>query len=952
MDSFQPGDFFGRYCIKQKLGSGGMSDVYLAIDENKLLVAVKILHKNQLQNKENGIRFQKEISAVKSLNHTGVVSIIDVGEIDGLQYYSMEYLEGGSLRKKIEAGISLKDTIEIVIKLSTSLQYIHKQGYVHRDIKPENILFDSCGEPVITDLGVVKLLTMDSRLTQTGIGIGTPYYMSPEQARGGDIDGRSDIYSLGIVLYEMLIGEVPYDGDSAVSIIMAHVESAIPKLPKYISSFQPVITKMIAKCPDERYRDCEELIDNLSLLLATENHAQNIDRRNNTTCIDIKINKRSRLGFVAIFLIIAVSSLLAFYFAELGENEQTISVNEIPSKVPDKEIEKGVVLPINQQSIRGSEHNSEPKEETQNPTFEKKKDKSGVGANTAPKDIIAAKAGEISQSDKSDGPPIFRIESQPSGAEIVINGRPFGRTPYYGREIASGTHILTLRLAGYESFSSNVELKQGELTEKKVELVKAKGELFIKSNPSGAMIVIDGINTKMVTPYRFKKIDAGTHKIELRLPKYYTLKTSVKVLGGKKVGLEKDLEGGDLVLDEGVWVSKEQKIANLLKKAEMLVENEQLVGKDIDSAFGIYSKVLKADPDNYKAKQGIKTVADKLLKIASYYCEEEIFSQCFEYIMHLQKVDNDNADAKVLLSDSITRLAWEKVLSGNSIGYKEAVEEVITQYQIKSDDIAEPKINYETKIADVEKYIEIGDWSKAFDGIVWLEAQSGMETIAKKLRIKYQALKDYYRNGRIIRDRLKDGTLGPRLIVIPVISSDSENAGNQRLYLIGETEVSNRQYIKFIKGSGIEDNSRLDYPVVDITAEQAKAYTNWLTLQTGKKYRLPTANELEFAYGGKNKPNSKKVCSPLLNFEDTSTGSKNEFGLIGHVRNVWEITSTCSDNTCENYVLKGGALEEDPGIESGFNMISYCISKPSDKNLIEAGDKNIATGFRVLREMQ
>ena len=967
MNSFSSGGSFGKYLIKQRLGSGGMSDVYLAIDNHSnQQVAIKILHNHLLRENEGSIRFQKEITAVKSLEHPGIVTIIDIGEIDGYEYYSMEYLSRGSLRQKIEAGIGFQESINIIIKLANALSYVHDQGYVHRDIKPENVIFNSDGDPVITDLGVVKSLLFDTRLTQTGTGVGTPYYMSPEQARGdAGLDGRSDIYSLGILFYEMLIGDVPYDGDSAVSIVMRHVEAPIPILPNYLSTFQPVINKMIAKRQEDRYSGCQELIADLKRLLQVENYAGETNSQQATTCVNIPAvgTEKPKKYYQGAVLIVAVLIVISIYFLLINDSKNAASGILLKEKHVLKEnlpLKESIVLRQNQgikevsNSHDSRTSNSEQKVVAKQQSAEKVK--SAALAEVVPQAQSSnANMAQI-QSKGSPilkGPPILRIETKPSGAEIVINGRPFGRTPYYGREIASGVHELILKFEGYEDYSTELELKQAQLTEKRIDLVKARGQLFLKTIPAGATIILNGKDTGQVTPYKFDNIEAGKHQIEFRMPKYYTYAADITVAGGGNGDLIAELKGGDFVEYQGEWITPSQQISSMLQQADKYANSESPEG--IDNALVLYRQVLRIKPGNINAADGLKKIAEKQYQYATYYCDEEVFNQCFAYLKKTLSINPQISGAKELLTDSITRLAWENILAGNSPSYHEAVAEITVQYKLNTFDITQSQSGYEARVQEIEKHISNGNWKMALDELVWLESKVGMSDVAKELRNKYQALKDCFQTGKIVRDRLKDGTLGPRLVVVPFKKSIAGQSGNKRLYLVSETEISNRQYSKFLlaKGESVEDQSRPDYPVVQITYEHAKAYVSWLSNETGENYRLPSANELMFAFnaGERIGKKPKTLCAPFLNFEDVSSGAKNSFGLIGYDRNIWEITSTCVDNNCTKVYLMGGAVDNKEVVDTGFETVSYCISNSSVMKSFDINSKNISTGFRVLREM-
>lgn len=964
MDYYKTGDIFGEYTIKRKLGSGGMSDVYLAMGSgnsgrDNQYVAIKILHNIPNKENESRLRFEKEINAVKDLNHPGIVSIIDVGEINGLQYYAMDYLPGGSLRDKIKAGIGIKESIHIIERLSEALNYAHNKGYIHRDIKPENVLFNAIGEPVITDLGVVKSISLDTRLTQTGIGIGTPYYMSPEQARGAEwVDGRSDIYSLGILFYEMLIGEIPYDGDSAVSIIMKHVESPIPKLPKYLSSFQPVLNKMLAKKADERYLDCAELAVDLKQLFETEENNGNQRDQQNTTCVDIDVNgkkKPKRPIFFMIFILLVIIALCGFFFVSYyGETDKDLVIVPSEIKLEDKNINKvdskqgrlkeTKVIAEDEPVKKASDKNEiKPVSEKPPKLVETKND---VFAGGTEKDNLSH------DTIQNNGPPVLRIETIPSGAEIIINGRPFGRTPYYGRDIASGDHVLELRLKNYESYSSELELKPGISEERKISLEKAKGSLVVKTIPVGAKIIIDGKQTGKSTPQVFYGLEAGEHSVKVQMPKYYPSTTKITINGGEQFELIKELKGGDLVLHNGKWISKDQQIAKMLQQAEGYIKDEKFGIEDGDKALDTYNRILTIDVENQKAKAGLKKLAQKYFQHATYYCEEELFSQCFEYIQKTLDIDDTLVGVKELRSDSIVRLAWNRVLAGENSIVREAIVEIKKQYHIDDDTSAESSIDYQDRVAEVEKDIDDGDWEKSYEGIASLEIKSGMENVAEQLRQKYQALKDYYRTGRIIRDRLKDGTLGPRMVVIPVFKSDKDGGGNNKLFLIGETEISNGEYEKFLDHLGMEKTEgKSKYPTVRITYDEAKVYAKWLSEQTGKRYRLPTSQELDFAYGGKTANKSEKYCSPFMNYEEVFSGNKNSFGVIGYDRNVWEMSSTCANQECNTVLIKGGAKEDKSDLNIGFETLSYCGSSIDDAQLFDIGAKNLSVGFRILREM-
>ncbi|MDY0296022.1 MAG: bifunctional serine/threonine-protein kinase/formylglycine-generating enzyme family protein [Acidobacteriota bacterium] len=243
------------YVIEKDLGEGGMARVYLAREEKlDRLVALKVLALLTDQGRELGQRFMREARTAARLSHSHIVAIHDVGELDGRVFYmAMEFLGGGNLNEKIRQG-SLRPewALEIFVAVASALDYAHQKGFIHRDVKPDNILFREDGTPVLCDFGIARAVGSATRLTKTGMSVGTPHYMSPEQARGRKLDGRSDLYSLGVVLYEMLTGKVPFEAEDSVAVAIAHVQDPVPRLPEQLQKYQPLLDKLLAKDPEQR----------------------------------------------------------------------------------------------------------------------------------------------------------------------------------------------------------------------------------------------------------------------------------------------------------------------------------------------------------------------------------------------------------------------------------------------------------------------------------------------------------------------------------------------------------------------------------------------------------------------------------------------------------------------------------------------------------------------------
>jgi serine/threonine protein kinase len=253
--------------VKRTIGRGGMATVYLAIQQSlEREVVLKTLDTTHDESGDFFERFLKEGRIIASLRHPHIVTIFDIGTADDVVYIAMEYVDGGDLRAKIENRLAPVRGLDLVSKIGQALAYAHKNDIIHRDVKPANILFRSDGTPLLSDFGIAKDATVDKELTSTGTILGSPFYMSPEQAEGLTVDGRTDLYSLGVIFYEMLTGEKPYEGDSAIKVIMKHIQSPVPTLPPELDQFQPLLNRMMAKNRDQRVADAEELVEEVDEL--------------------------------------------------------------------------------------------------------------------------------------------------------------------------------------------------------------------------------------------------------------------------------------------------------------------------------------------------------------------------------------------------------------------------------------------------------------------------------------------------------------------------------------------------------------------------------------------------------------------------------------------------------------------------------------------------------------
>ena len=253
------GKRMGPYAVTERIGDGGMAIVYKGFQESlNRYVALKVLRDELARDQQFVARFRQEALGAANLNHPNIVHVYDAGAANGKYFISMAYVDGGTLKDLIHQGAIQPDrAVSITIQLAEALDHAHRQGLIHRDVKPSNVLMTRDGRPLLTDFGIAKALYEAKQLTRTGASIGTPEYMAPEQAKGQSPDGRTDIYALGVVLYEMLASKVPFCTDTPVATMYMHVHEPPPPLPQVDVTvpewLENVVCKALAKDPADRY---------------------------------------------------------------------------------------------------------------------------------------------------------------------------------------------------------------------------------------------------------------------------------------------------------------------------------------------------------------------------------------------------------------------------------------------------------------------------------------------------------------------------------------------------------------------------------------------------------------------------------------------------------------------------------------------------------------------------
>lgn len=266
MVNLQSGQLFGPYKIIQQIGSGGMATVYKAYHAAMdRYVALKVLPHKFAHQKEFLGRFEQEVKVIAKLEHPHILPVYDCGESEGVPYLVMRFLAAGTLKDHIRTGnLSLGEIDRFFSQFAEALGYAHEQGIIHRDIKPTNAMVDHRGDIFLTDFGIAKLVEGSAHFTASGALVGTPAYMSPEQGQGAHVDQRTDIYSLGIVLYEMLTGSVPYEAETPVAVILKKIQEPLPPPstvnPEIAPSVEKVVLKALARDPDDRFDSAKDFL--------------------------------------------------------------------------------------------------------------------------------------------------------------------------------------------------------------------------------------------------------------------------------------------------------------------------------------------------------------------------------------------------------------------------------------------------------------------------------------------------------------------------------------------------------------------------------------------------------------------------------------------------------------------------------------------------------------------
>ncbi|HEY2359478.1 MAG TPA: serine/threonine-protein kinase [Candidatus Angelobacter sp.] len=543
----------GRYEITGELGRGAMGVVYKALDPTiGRTVALKTmrLDVHGLDAQEMVRRFQNEARAAGVLNHPNIVTIYDAGEQDGIFYIAMEFIEGTTLHELLaeKRVLATDEVLQLTRQICRGLDYAHSNGIVHRDIKPANIMITGNGTVKIMDFGIAK---SGGQVTNTGQVLGTPNYMAPEQVKGRQLDGRSDLFSLGVILYEMLTGEKPFVGQNVTTIIYKIVNEN-PITPRDLDvtvhpGLSAIVTKALAKAPDDRYQTGADLVRDLenyklagpvrtgstaaisptpspekTLVLPLRVVAGNTARaaaaapalakkpipvKRPTTAI--LSSKRSVLMATIVTIVVLGCAMGGYAY-----HRTQVKMRQLAEEAKIKEAQEAAREPI-AIAIPAPTPVPAPKEEIAPDTTVKffPAKKSAAAQKAVPTPLKATSSPNkvfVAQSE-------LKLLSQPDSAKVEIDGwsEPNWVTPFTASHLAAGTHTIVFSKSGYLQQTKSVESVAGKSIDVSAQLAPAVSTIVVTSNPQGANVWVDGKDSGLTTPTQLT-VEKGFHKVTVR----------------------------------------------------------------------------------------------------------------------------------------------------------------------------------------------------------------------------------------------------------------------------------------------------------------------------------------------------------------------------------------------------------------------------------------------------
>jgi len=559
-------DHVGRYKITGEVGKGAMGVVYRATDPTiGRTVALKTMRVDVhgLEAEEMLQRFRNEAKAAGVMKHSNIVTIYDAGEQDGMFYIAMECIEGVTLHRLLadKRVLPPEQVVEYSRQVCAGLDYAHSHGVVHRDVKPANLMIESDGTLKIMDFGIAK--SGGTGMTTAGQVLGTPNYMSPEQVKGRALDGRSDLFSFGVILYEMVTGEKPFTGQNVTTIVYKIVhENPIPPRDLDVTihpGLSWIITKSLAKSPDERFQSGAELVAALtdyksygpsgepttevttrSTAAADTGQAAAMAPAGRPAAKKKGTPPWALYGGVALAaLLLAVAGLSYIRYranalAESAAQQQQTTAPQPASNPPATEPQATQPAGTQPASSAASQPATKPPEATpSSPPKGRTQAMRVTSAPITPGRKVAPGSGEM------------RLTSYPSGAQVQIDGwtEPTWITPFSSPSMSAGKHAVTFSKSGYITQNQTVEVATGQALTVHAQLRTTVSTLAVSSNPAGGSILVDGKETGKLTPAQIS-VEKGEHKVVVRKAGFVDASVTTNLAEGETFTFAPKLQPG------------------------------------------------------------------------------------------------------------------------------------------------------------------------------------------------------------------------------------------------------------------------------------------------------------------------------------------------------------------------------------------------------------------------
>ncbi|MGY6587979.1 MAG: SUMF1/EgtB/PvdO family nonheme iron enzyme [Wenzhouxiangella sp.] len=966
MGSLAPDTQFGKYRILSLLGRGGMADVYEAEDTDiGRRVALKLLPSVFSRDEERTARFQKEIRACATLDHPGIVAVFDIGEHEGVYFYTMAMLPAGDLKVRLaEGALDPRMAMRVLKELAEALSYAHSKGFVHRDVKPENILFRENGSAVLTDFGIARVIGGSTRMTATGLSIGTPHYMSPEQARGADVDARSDLYALGIVFHEMLTGQVPFDANDSLAIGIRHLQDPVPQLPGHLAQFQFIINRLLAKDAAHRYQTGLELLEDLERF---EAHALVESNRLSARPAD---STSYNAAANAIGKQAENAQRAAWHWAFSGAAlAAVLTIGILVWKNPSSS------FPI------------------------------GGGSSSSLARAVPASTQRTVSENAWTGNAILYITSVPTGAAVFLDNRRLGETPFQSDEVPEGEHRLRLVHRFYEPWEQSIRLENDVVERIEANLQRGTGRVTVVTNPPGAEIWLDEHPVEGSTPLTISDLRSGAQSFEIRLERYRTEVHEVEILPGETARLDVALEGGNLHEWEGRWLTDDEVITHLLDAAEANLAAARLIEPEGNDALANYQQVLNIRPGHPEATAGIKHVSDRLMDMAEAALEDNSFDRAdglmdkartagaggeryqgardrLRQARERQAAERRHRQLVTSIQRELARLGRDTTVDGNlDPSTREAIRifERGTFQPVRGE--ATTEILAALRSADRWPILQAGDvFRDCSDCPEMVVVPSGRFTMGSPPDEPQR--RDYEGPQREVAIPLFAIATSPltvgefrAFVDATDYQTDAErNAGGNAGCRTFEERAWAWRSARSWRDPGMNQDD--SHPVLCLSWHDAQAYLNWLSNQTGENYRLPSEAEWEYAAraGSTTRFNTGDcITTDQANFRglDPASGcargvyrarttpiksfDSNLWGLYDVHGNVWEWVQDCwnenysgaptdgsawMEGACSRAVARGGSWDT-----NGRDI------RLADRYLRVRGFRYSSQGFRVARSM-